>query len=613
MLSSFLLLAMGFVAYFQIQRPVREIQNEEAVLKSFVGSMREVQAYANLCVTEELSLNAAALTDSAQRSRELFTEVQEMHRIPALSPQTNAAFQAILSLYDLYDENLLFVEHFSSELNRSLNTAELQEIETLTSLFSQQQFLAQSAHPVLVSYDLANLLSSLTLLNTTISSSLDNIAIQLLPIADAISKLSVRSNVFAISVIALVIVIMLVLILIVTNTIANALTSVGLHMDSMAEGNLTQQLATKRNDEIGKLIDNLNHFSQRVQTVIQDIQLAAVNNETSSKELVAVVQDSTSSINEISSNVTNISNQIKTIDDLSGHSRSATTNMHEGFVNLQNNIQGQDELIVESSAGINQLLGSINKISEITEQDKIAAEKLMKDSKTGNSSIEEAFNRIQGITSNVEYILEMVDIIKEIANQTNLLAMNAAIEAAHAGDSGRGFSVVAEEIRRLAERASESSAQIKERTSSIVEDISFAVEGSNMAQKVLEDITGGIGTVYNSIAEIYDYLKEMAIGSQEILGSIESMRSGSSELLRESRDIRSNVDDVDNNIGSLLELTNQVNAGTDEIQVGVALIVTSMEKISHHATSVYDIGSGLQKSTAYFTVHTSEDPTSTGD
>ena len=153
----------------------------------------------------------------------------------------------------------------------------------------------------------------------------------------------------------------------------------------------------------------------------------------------------------------------------------------ENSNNVYSNAEVQSSVVNESSAAVEEMTASIVNITNVTRSRQKSAADLSKSTETGQSVVANASSSIKKVEAAIGSILEIIKVINTVAAQTNLLAMNAAIEAAHAGEYGAGFAIVSEEIRKLSEQTSQSVKAIAETVKTIIKDIQTAANENEMA------------------------------------------------------------------------------------------------------------------------------------
>src|SRR5574341_703494 len=257
-----------------------------------------------------------------------------------------------------------------------------------------------------------------------------------------------------------------------------------------------------------------------------------------------------------------------------------TSTMHEMSANIQNvakSSQGQASSVSETSASVEQMVTSIQRIAETTRQFVELTQKARKTVEEGlaavdrsvkgtdeiNRAIVRSADTISALGARVEDIGKIVDVIDDIAEQTNLLALNAAIEAARAGEQGMGFAVVAEEVRKLAERSARSTREIGDLITGIQKETQDAVKlmgkSTQMVEKGVEmsrQVGDSLKAIDGTVAEVDKYSREIGAATQEqssaaeqIVKTMEKMRemihqnaAGSTELASSAEQLRSQAD-----------------------------------------------------------------------
>jgi len=195
-------------------------------------------------------------------------------------------------------------------------------------------------------------------------------------------------------------------------------------------------------------------------------------------------------------------------------------------------------------------------------------EKLVLESTDSKEKISAVVNIVKEIGAAAEGMMEASTIISNIASQTNLLSMNAAIEAAHAGETGKGFAVVADEIRKLSENSNDQTKAISLVLSNIKQAIDNAVTLSKEAEQGFDTMLSGIKTVSDQELEIKNAMKEQTIGSEQVLQAISEITDISNEINQESFEILSGNKTILEEMTRLTQITQEINQSMNEMSIG---------------------------------------------
>ena len=234
---------------------------------------------------------------------------------------------------------------------------------------------------------------------------------------------------------------------------------------------------------------------------------------------------------------------------------------------------------MESSAANEQKVANIRTVTSILEKNKSAVNKLFKAAMDGQQSIESAVSTSRQIYQESEGLLETNDVIKHIAEQTNMLAMNAAIEAAHAGDAGRGFAVVADEIRKLAEDSSAQSLLISTRLQELGESINNVSNNTMEIEKIFTAIYELAESVQNQETVILQAMEEQSAGSDQILIAMHAINEVTSSVKNGSSSMMQGTKEISIEMNKLSDITQQITDTMNRVYDSTTNITQSLRVV----------------------------------
>jgi|GEM_PF-5447153 methyl-accepting chemotaxis protein len=354
---------------------------------------------------------------------------------------------------------------------------------------------------------------------------------------------------------------------------------------SKGEGNLTLKLDYKSNDEFGEISSLFNSFLFTLNKIIANIKKETnefINNSLTS--LFTNIEETSTSINEINSNINSTISiynlqfeKLKKIND-------NINNLNNNFKEISEIITKLNKNISNSSSSIEEMASNINYVTSNSENANKNVVELKNSSISGKEKIDNVLNILEKTFNESEKLLDANKVIQSISEKTNLLAMNAAIEAAHAGSAGSGFAVVADEIRKLAEVAADQSKSIEINLKNIKSYIDNAYQTSKEAVSAFDIISSNIAVVEKSVEEIKVSMTEQNKGTNEILKSTKELSNIANYLENISKNIETFTDFINNEISEFYKYNEELKNSFDEIKMGndeINKSINNIEKLAN--------------------------------
>ncbi len=376
--------------------------------------------------------------------------------------------------------------------------------------------------------------------------------------------------ILGISVISIILAVILSLVL--SRNLINPIKGARELLITISQGDLTKRMTVKNKDEIGDLVLYLNNMADRLTDLLGVIK----NNSRTLSEIGADLSshmiETSASIDQIASNISAIEDQ--SVEQAQSLGQTHTTMEQIGEISemLHMYIEQQSVNITQSSSSIEEMLSNIASVTRTLVKNSENIGTLAVSAETSRIDLAKAVDDIKGVAKESESLLEISSVIQTIASQTNLLSMNAAIEAAHAGESGKGFAVVADEIRKLAEMSGSQSKTI----STVLKKMKHAIDEITQATSVVltrfESIESGVAVVADQELNIRNAMEEQNAGSQQILEAItnlqditQKVKDGSSEMMEGSNKILDEGKHLNDSMGKITQMMDEISAGTREI------------------------------------------------
>ncbi len=349
-------------------------------------------------------------------------------------------------------------------------------------------------------------------------------------------------------------------------------------LTEMAHGNLLIQMKGNYSGEFLTVKNTLNDTIEKIRHLTLMIKQKASLLYQIGTDLSANMTQTAAVVNQITANIQNITGRVINQSASVTESNAMMTHISDNIRKLNGLVEKQTGNVSQSSAAIEEMLANIQSVTQTLIKNTDNVKELSSASEVGRNGLQEVAVDIQSIAKESEGLLEVNTVMQGIASQTNLLSMNAAIEAAHAGAAGKGFAVVADEIRKLAESSGEQSKTISTVLKKIKASIDKIMVSTENVLTRFKAIDSGVRTVSDQEENIRNAMEEQGQGSQLILVSVgqlnesthlvksssDEMLAGSSEVVREGQSLAAATQDITGGMNEMAAGANQMNSAVQQ-------------------------------------------------
>jgi methyl-accepting chemotaxis protein len=333
----------------------------------------------------------------------------------------------------------------------------------------------------------------------------------------------------------------------------------------VASGDLTQQLSLRQRDEVGQLVQALNGMAANLKGIVSSIQESAEQVSASSEEISASAQKLAEGAQS----------QASTLEQTSASVEELTASVEQ----VAEHAQSQAAAVEQGTSSMTQVRHSIEEVSKNLSEISILATQSVEKAVEGGKAVGQVVAGISRISESGEKIGGIVNVISDIADQTNLLALNAAIEAARAGEHGRGFAVVADEVSKLAERSASSTKEIEALIKESVRNVSEGVQTAQGSQAAMEQIRQASEKVREMIAGLTGAMEQQVSAVQELAKALENVSEMSQSISAATEEQTTNAKQVSTAVENVNEVTQSAASAAEQMSSATEQLASMAQEL----------------------------------
>ncbi|MBI9106206.1 MAG: hypothetical protein JEZ04_05625 [Spirochaetales bacterium] len=366
------------------------------------------------------------------------------------------------------------------------------------------------------------------------------------------------------------------------------------HM-SEGSGDLTQRILIVQGDEVGLISEKINKVFDKLQTMFRNITSQANQVAETSGAISAVLEGTVAATEEMAASVNQINYNADRNRKVVSTAQHSLENMLSSLEQINSNVNTQAAYVEQTSSAMTEMIANIQSVNEVTSKANEVSESLSAVSEEGSRAVLNSIAAVKDIEESSIEVNTLVITISKILAQTNMLAMNAAIEAAHAGDAGRGFAVVAEEVRNLADDSSTNLKTISANMRDVLDRVGRGVKLSETAGDALKEVGSKTSQTTRLMNEVASAMQEQAAGANEVLNSIHSLVEASNSINKLSEDQQHNNEIMKENLEQTVNAFTEVQSATSELSLGNTEILNGIDELKQVIMKNDEVVASLQK------------------
>lgn len=578
-------------------RPITVINAESSEIRILNDRLNRELLQLHKVTTGQFALEFEEYQRTTQATLDAFASVGSLEVLPGMNETLSHSIAAIQRLEPLIRSNQ---EQFSAHAQSLIRTIENEQMFIRSFVF--RNLVGETGLSQNMRNSAQNYYRGLVQLVDSLESSLRVLQDQEAVISHEIQRIEQRGLQLTGIMILILLIVSSVFSIVLAGSLAKAVRRIEDHLEKMSLGDLRTRCNLKRKDEIGELSSHTDRFIDKISGLIGAVQRESSENLEVRDRIQVSVGSTSRSLENIQGNTDSISGSVgslnKAIEAVAKDNKQLLASLEQ----THKLVEDESSMAEEMNASAESMATVLENTLQITRENREATVRLKEASDSGSVQFQRTMTAVHDIDSCTNEITQMSKVIQDIAAQTQLLAMNAAIEAAHAGDRGAGFAVVAAEIRKLAEQSASGSKMIVGAVQRIVTAIQTANDTNTQMDKVFHDLTESVAEVSQRFQILFDSIDQIQHSGDEIRLVSRRLLDVSSDSRQQAGSMSGFAKEVEQQMSLVQNVSREVTAEMEAILTGVENITAVVHALQQETDLMAEVSQRMDRELGYFTL-----------
>ena len=587
-----------FGLYLIASMPLQKMRNETQYFDQIYSSLDHAVLTAQRSVFTVFSVSIPEMQTITKDVESSFKHLDNVTYLPSIGSQVAESFKIIKDFSPLIISSLYSIQKAYSDLyDQAKQQVLVADAFAPLQLYKHNYYQSDERDEMISDYtrQLNLLADKVTLIKTTISE----------------QQLVVDRNMKRVQMFAMLLSVIIGIVFVSTglvfsftwaNKLSHLIASHEREVSKLSQGELNVSFAEKGRDELSSLGKMLNGFTDYLNDSLVQIQTAVISNRKSGTDVTGVIADLKTVTNNTFLATETVGKRLLSLEENIENTKRNSETISTAITSWESNLTNHADLLSNVSGSVENINGIIKSLYGHSTHVGKNAETLVELSSSGRSLLSQSVNHMASIEEQTERIKEMVTLIDNIAAETNVLAMNAGIEAAHAGDIGKGFAVVAGEIRKLAEASAKGSRDISDSVKGIVYTVQNAQNQTHSTSVIFDSIDTSIKGLSTDISNMINGLSDLESDSGGIKNAVSHLNTIFGELKTRFGDICGKTALINDMMQEVNNISENVQIDMHSLTENARSLDLAMETSRSVSTELEQVSNELEQKISKFRI-----------